>query len=54
LDENDRGKDVTKRKAGQECYNNNRNRGNKRKYREEGGRMVRKGYKGESERKGSI
>jgi hypothetical protein len=48
-DENDRGKDGTKRKVGEEeyCYNN-------RQYREEGGRIVRKGDRGESERKGSI
>jgi hypothetical protein len=54
-DENDRGKDGTTRKEGVEgsCYNN-RNRGNKRKYREEGGRIVRKGDRGESESKGSI
>jgi hypothetical protein len=32
----------------------NRNMGNKRKYREGGGRMVRNGDRGESERKGSI
>jgi hypothetical protein len=43
-DENDRGKDGTKRKEGGEelCYNN-WNRGNKWKYREMSGRMVRKG-----------
>jgi hypothetical protein len=51
LDENYGGKDGTKRKEGEECYNN-RNRGNKRKYREGGGRMVRKGDRGESERRG--
>jgi hypothetical protein len=34
--------------------NNNRNRGNKRKYRKGGGRMVRKGDRGESERKRNI
>jgi hypothetical protein len=53
-DENDRGKDGIKRKEGEEeyCYNN-WNRGNKWKYRE-GGVMVRKGERGESECKGSI